>query len=294
MTQSTVRPAYRHRKIGGSQMRGFSLVEIMISLVIGLVVVGAVMVTYLSNTKSSQQQAAYAEMNENAQLGLGIISRDLMLAGYSTATGTTVSGGVTTFTRAYSQRAVFGCVFGFTSPNQSAAIAAADCVASAGKPGIEVVYQADVVNTVPTSGNVPSDCLGNGLTIVGANYFAYNRYYLSSGNTGRSELHCASPGNAGQPLVDNVDGMKVWYGEAAAADPRSVVRYVTAANVTDWMRVVSVRVCLLMRSNETVLQSSTEDTMTYLDCDSTSQTSTDRYARRAYFTTATLRNKMAL
>jgi type IV pilus assembly protein PilW len=130
--------------------------------------------------------------------------------------------------------------------------------------------------------------------ITAGKYLARNRYYLSSGGTGRSELHCASPGNAGQPLVDNVDGIKVWYGEAVAADPRSVARYVSAANVTDWMRVVSVRVCLLMRSNETVLQSSDEDTMTYLDCDSTSQTSTDRYVRRAYFTTATLRNKMAL
>lgn len=295
MTRLIAQPVFRFRSgVSVSRMRGFSLIEIMISLVIGLVVVGAVMVTYLSGSKSNQQQAAYAEMNENAQLGLGIISRDLMLAGYSTATGTTVASGITTFTRSYSLRAVFGCEYGFTSPNQTGPIAAGDCVVSAGTPGFEVVYEADVSNTVPTSGGVPSDCLGNGLTIVGANYFAYNRYYLSSGNTGRSELHCASPGNAGQPLVDNVDGVKVWYGEAVAADPRSVVRYVTAASVTDWTLVVSVRVCLLMRSNEKVLQSGGEDTLTYLDCDSTSQTSSDRYARRAYFTTTTLRNKMAL
>ena len=65
MTQRTVRPALqRRRRNSASRLRGFSLIEIMISLVIGLVVVGAVMVTYLSNSKSSQQQAAYAEMKE--------------------------------------------------------------------------------------------------------------------------------------------------------------------------------------------------------------------------------------
>lgn len=130
-------------------------------------------------------------------------------------------------------------------------------------------------------------------------YIASNRYYLKtvtySDNTGRSELHCASKlGNTGQPLVENVEGMKFWYGEANPLDPRQIVRYVTAANVkdlgTDFGYVVSVRVCLLMRSTEAVLTA--EDSATFLDCDSVSQTSPDRHAYRAYFTTTALRNKM--
>ena len=273
-----------------SRARGLSLVEMMVSLVIGLVVVGAVLSSYIASGKSNRFQAAYAEMNENAQIGLGILARDLLLAGYAQPTG--INAGSTAFTRTYSGRPVFGCDNGFVAPNTAGAVA---CSVAAGTPAIEVVYEADLTNTVPTSANIPSDCLGAGLTLVGASYFAHNRYYLANGSTGRSELHCASDkaGASGQPLVDNVENMKIWYGEANAAAPRNIVRYVSAANLADntFMNVVSVRVCLLMRSAEPVLNG--EDTATYLDCDSVEQTSGDRYLRRAYFTTSTLRNKMA-
>jgi hypothetical protein len=47
-----------------------------------------------------------------------------------------------------------------------------------------------------------------------------------------------------------------------------------------------------MRSSEAVL-SSDEDTVTYLDCDSVQQNSAGGFVRRAFFSTATLRNKMS-
>jgi hypothetical protein len=48
-----------------------------------------------------------------------------------------------------------------------------------------------------------------------------------------------------------------------------------------------------MRSAEPVLDTELTAAPKYLDCDSTSQDLPDRYLRRAYFTTTTLRNKMA-
>lgn len=299
-----------------SRVRGVSLVEVMVSLVIGLVVVGAVMVSYMASGKSSRQQAAYAEMNENAQLGLGLLSRDLLLAGYAQPTGSVTAGipALTTFGRTYAGRPVFGCDNGFVSPNTTGAVA---CAAGAGTPAIEMVYDADIRNTVPTAANLPSDCLGNTLNpaagvLSGANFFvAFNRYYVAAIGTGRSELHCASNTQdisgqpvPGQPLVDNVEAMKFWYGEAGipAADSRRVVRYVTASNLVDasFANVIAVKVCLLIRSSEAVLDAGeTTDTTTnnamlaYLDCDSATQTSADRHLRRAYFKTTTLRNRMA-
>jgi type IV pilus assembly protein PilW len=282
-----------------------------------LVVVGAVLVSYLASGRSGAQQAAYAEMNENAQLGLGLLSRDLLLAGYAQPTGYQMAGApaVATgnLTRTYEGRPVFGCDNGFVSPSTTGAVA---CAITAGAPAIEMVYEADVKNTVPTAANVPSDCLGNTLnpatgTLSGTDYFVvFNRYYVATIGTGRSELHCASNTQdvsgqpvPGQPLVDNVEAMKFWYGEAGATpDHRQVVRYVTAGNLADasFAKVIAVKVCLLVRSSEAVLDAGeTADTatntamLTYLDCDSAAQTSVDRYLRRAYFTTVTLRNKMA-
>ena len=273
--------ALRYRR-----MQGLSLVEVMVSLVIGLVVVGAVLVSYITAGTTGRQQAAYAEMNENAQLALTLIARDLLLAGFAAPTG--VAAGGLSFTRTYASRPVFGCRTGFASPSTMGAVA---CGAG-GSDALEVVYQADGANSVPTASGVPTDCLGNGLADAGGFYLAYNRYYLAS-SSGRSELHCASrQGAGGQPLVDNVEGMSVWYGEANAGSPRTVVRYVRADVVSDWGRVLSVRVCLLMRSSEAVLASG-EDTVTYLDCDSVQQTSSGGFVRRAFFSTTTLRNKMA-
>lgn len=276
-----------------SRQRGLSIIEVLVSMVIGLVVVGAVLLSYIASGQSNKLQAAYSQMNEDAQIGLLILSRDLQLAGYAQATGHDPL--TFQFGRTYSGNAVFGCDTGFVAANTTAAVA---CAAAGSSPAIEVVYEGDVTNTVPTSGGLPSDCLGASLTqqTVGATsfYITRNRYYVANSVLGRPELHCASNKAAatGGALVDNVEGMKIWYGEANPIDKRQIVRYVSAANVLDptFANVVSVRVCLLMRSSEPVLTA--EDPSTYLDCDSVTQNSADRFARRAYFTTTALRNKM--
>jgi type IV pilus assembly protein PilW len=293
------------------RMHGMTLVEVMVSLVIGMVVIGAVLVSYLASGKTSRQQAAYAEMHENAQMAMTLLSRDLLLAGYAQATGspTVVAPAVSTFTRTYSGRAVFGCDLGFVTPNTTTGAVA--CEPTTGSPALEVTYEADTTNTVPVAvgggaPDSPSDCKGSQIrpaagTLSGVDYFiTYNRYYAKVGGTGRSELYCASAtqdagGSAvsAEPLVDNVDAMKIWYGEANAANLRQIVRYVTAGQVADWTRIVSVRICLLMRSSEPVLDTELTATPKYLDCDSAEQNLPDKFLRRAYFTTTTLRNKMA-
>jgi type IV pilus assembly protein PilW len=171
-----------------------------------------------------------------------------------------------------------------------------------------VSYEADQRNTVLQGGATPSDCLGNAIAGV-APFVANNRYYISLGPTGdRPELHCAGvnpPGGPlvpGQPLVENIDDMRVWYGLSNTPTSRQVVRYVTAADIAatgagaagaaQWANVVSVRICLLVRSAEPVLKGGDEGTLTYLDCGAATQTSNDRHLRRAYFTTASLRIKM--
>ncbi len=298
------------RSASRRQLRGMSLIEVMVSMVIGMVVVAAVLVSYLSSGKTSKQQAAYAEMHENAQMALTLLSRDLLLAGYAQVAAIAPPNPPTTttstFTRTYSGNAVFGCDNGFSTPNTVGAVA---CAVAAGTPGIEISYEADITNTIPV-GAAPSDCKGNQIrpvagTLSGVDYFVtHNRYYLATGTTGRSELHCASATRdvsgaavGAEPLVDNAESMKIWYGEAAAANPRQITRYVTAGNVTNWPNVVSVRICLLMRSSDAVLDMELYPDPThppkYLDCDSTEQTISDKFLRRAYFSTTTLRNKMA-
>jgi type IV pilus assembly protein PilW len=284
-----------------SRAMGISLVEMLISLVIGLVVVGAVLVSIIGSGKAGRFQSAYAQMNEDAQIGLSILSRDIQMAGYSQPTALTSSGGTTptltlTSTALGTSTFVFGCDTGFADPRATTLVCG-----TATTPAFEVTYEADKDNTVLTGG-APSDCLGNGIPGV-APFIAHNRYFISATSSGRPELYCASDiAASAQPLIENVEGLKIWYGVSVAANPTQVVRYVTASDISalgavlaaaEWGQVIGVRVCLVVRSAEPVLNEG-DDTLTYLDCDSASQTSNDRYLRRAYFTTASLRVRMPL
>lgn len=279
------------------RQRGMSLVEVMVSLVIGLVVVGAVMISYLGSGVSGRQQAAYSQMSEEAQIAFSILGKDIGMAGYGRPVNVVV-GATPTISKAFTGQALLGCTTGFSNP--LAATSTLACGTSATHV-IGVAFESDASNSIGTGtiGDYGRDCLGQTLaeSTVPATTMtvtvAYNRYYVANSANGVPELHCAGQTGTPQPLVANVESMKIWYGEAANASGRQIVRYVAANNVTDWNAVISVRICLLMRSGDKVLVADEVAAKTYVDCDQTAQTSGDGYARRAFFSTTTLRNKMA-
>ncbi|PHN95776.1 hypothetical protein CSC81_18735, partial [Tenacibaculum discolor] len=55
-------PTHSRRCDAPLRQSGFSLVEIMVSLAIGLMVIGAVFTNYLNNSSGSQQTAAMAQV----------------------------------------------------------------------------------------------------------------------------------------------------------------------------------------------------------------------------------------
>ncbi len=276
--------------------RGMSIVEIMVSLVIGAVVVAAVLFSYLGSGITGKSQSALAQMNEDATAAFSIMARDIQMAGYSEPNGISASaaGGTATFGRLFTGAAIFGCETAVSAPSATGNMT---CSVGGGTTthAIEVSFQATPVNSIPSSGGTPTDCLGNSLAISGTFYVATNRYYVTpTVATARPELHCASSGNAGQPLVENVEAMKLWFGEADAADPRRAVRYVSAASVVDWGRVISVRMCLLMRSVDPVLDPDDPVAANYTDCDGAVVAITDRRLYQSFFSTVALRNRMGL
>jgi type IV pilus assembly protein PilW len=292
------------RKLGlRSRARGLSLVELMISLVIGLVVVGAVIVSIISSSNAGRYQSAFAQMNEDAQIALSILRRDLEMAGYSVPTALSPdpldpTKLIFTFgTMAGNNgRWVFGCDKGFVSTTAAVGALACNPATDPDNFMFEVAYEADGSNTV-LAGGFATNCLGNSVGGAGPR-LAINRYFVSTELSGRPELRCSSNGQT-QPLVENIESMKVWYGVAVNNTSSQVVRYVTAASIgaTQWDQVVSARVCILVRSAEPVLLAGEDDQAgslltQYSDCDRATQTTTDRRLRRAYFATAALRTKM--
>lgn len=81
-----------------SQQTGFTLIELMISLVIGLIIVAAALVLFLAGQKSVAIQQGASDLQDNSNFALNYITKDIRFAhlGNATAamTGSVVHGGI--------------------------------------------------------------------------------------------------------------------------------------------------------------------------------------------------------
>ncbi len=66
----------------GERQRGFSLVELMVAMTIGLIVLAGVAYLYLESRQSFRSMDNLSRMQESARYALEIISRDIRMAGY--------------------------------------------------------------------------------------------------------------------------------------------------------------------------------------------------------------------
>lgn len=298
-----------------TRQRGRTLLELMISISIGLVVIGAVFVVYLGTTASSRQSSANNRISEDAAIAMAILGNNLRMAGYSPpralfSPGSALVDGVKAVVpdRHYVGPAIRGCDFGFSS----AANVAFDFItcnpsSSPGPAAFVVRYEGDGFNTIPISGN-PSDCLTNGITANTDSAYDATSYKLvesrfsvdTSASNGTPELYCAGSGGAApftrQPLMQFVENMAISYGIAEDNLGGNVVRYVSQTQLdaitpgtTDslWARVVSVKLCLVLRS-ETRDQNGGGN---YIDCAGNSVASPNGFIRRSFTSVFALRNR---
>jgi len=295
------RAGVRHRQ------SGFSLVELMVSLMVGLMVVGALMATYYSMSVSGRQGQAMSQITEDASLALNMLRGQVAQAAYSRPIAAPAG---TAFTRAYTGAAIAVCDGDFTDP--SVAIGTLTCVSNTGvdtlTDSLAVAYEADTSNSV-ASGGVPLDCLGNALAYTGVAptgyYLNYSRFYLATSKVStRKALYCRGPGSAsGQALVENVEDMQVLYGVtntlAPLVPPAQVDAYVKASafpyvnplaagQMVTMANVISVRLCITVASTDEVLDEPTA----YRNCQNTSVTPTDRRIYRTFRSTVLLPNRL--
>lgn len=326
------------RQLASRSSRGFSLIELMVSLTIGLVIAIAAMSAYLGAASSSKLADAQSRMNEDAQAALSVLAQQIRMAGtnpmqgnrptpfghnpvydptYIGGTMTAYASGTTTYAVSSGPSAfsIRGCDGTFSNVTATSAISLdtlATCGTSTFPDSIAINYEADRYNTVPT-GNSPTDCVGSSLPAVTATFpagtasfsVADNRFYIGSVSSVPS-LYCKGIGSGTQPLVENVEDMQLMYGTVsttATSTTATIAGYLTAAEVialaptadtagysTAWGKVLAVRICLVVRSENPVVPDAASGQ--YYKCDGNLDTTqTDRRLRRAYTTTVVLRNR---
>jgi type IV pilus assembly protein PilW len=298
-------------------MRGRTLLELMIAMTIGIVILGAMIAVYVTTGTSSRQATAVSQMNEDAAIAFSFINSQLRMAGFSiprkgVPLGSAMVDGVLV---SHPDRNLIGaglraCDHGFT--NSTVAFNALACgTGSTSGAAFAVRFEgADPAGTDEFRFLLPPniDCLGQTVRSARFTMGSLNVSYplvesrfsaAISESSGTSDLSCAGNGNAfvNQPMVQNVADMRLRFGIAADGASSRVVQYLnTAAEVdalggTDdqnWSRVVTVRLCLVMRS----ASASPADVGTnYINCDGTTATATDGFIRRSYVQTAAVRNR---
>ena len=312
------------------QTRGLTLVELLVSLTLGLLIVVATLAGYLGLSEAGRMSEAQARMDEDGQAALSVLTAHLRMAGSNP--GRPYRSPSTRHNPLYPSPfgfAVRGCDGPFMNVATAASIQDLSCApgASSSPDAISITYEADRHNTVaPSPGVLPTDCLGYPLTAFTATvtvvvppgpetdteisyYAAENRFYIAPGQGGAPSLYCkgSGAGSTAGPLVENVEDLQLTYGtvpaEAPVTNPAHIAGYLDASDVTGhsallsladdaarWEKVAAVRVCVIVRSSRPV--SLGEGSANYLKCDGSVQTSPpDSRLRRAYSTTVVLRNR---
>jgi type IV pilus assembly protein PilW len=250
---------------------GFTLIELMIAMTLGLLLVLIIAQVFLDSKAAYTSIEELSRVQENARFTMNQMGRIVRMAGY-------VTNPVD-----YANRAT---IFPPTAP-------ALDALDGGGNVPDTVIVRMQGSGAGTADGSV-LDCQGN--EIAGGN-LSVNKYYLATGSNGlTNSLFCDITGSTivpvapAQPveLVQNVDDLQVLYGEDTDGD-LSANRYVNKSGVSNMDNVVAVRIAALFESNDAA--ASANDGKTYALLDASYGPINDRRMRRIYTTTITLRNR---
>ena len=349
-----------------SRSGGFSLVELMVALTIGLIILGAVSSLFVSSKQTYTTQDSLARLQENARFAMQFLIKDLRLAGYfgciSDIAPDSVYSSLNSSTAfAYNAQVPLEGLYGTTwypsgtTTLPSGIVSGTDAIAiRKADPSNSISLNAEMPNTSAvlkvnsiaglSDGDIImiSDCASADIMqITGLNstdpHIVHNAGAGTPGNSGQQLSKAYSPstgpggtrvmqfktsqyfigtGVSGNPalfrqdntaapveLVEGIENLQILYGEYTTLPPDPNRQnwvpsiYREASAVSDWTKVVSVRIGILARTlDDAVTGQSKEfekDTGQYdVDGDGTNELSNpgDRYKRRVFQSVVQMRN----
>jgi len=264
--------AFSHRL----RQAGFTLVEILVALIIGMLVVLAAMASMLGTRSTAATGDDVNVLHQSSALAFRLLGQQIRQAGYFPidATGPLYYFDVNAGTKLDSEPAFF-------------AIKGQEAAAGSVNDTLKVGFAPNPDFFHDCLGQVAKDKDSGGAAYKPASpadpanvRLITSEFYVVNG-----ALRCKGSGHTTpQPIIDGVERFDVMYGIGDAGTER-VVRYVTATNVTSFDQVRTVRVCLQLAGT-----SRSNPGGSYVDCDGSSRTSSDGRLRRVYTAVFALRN----
>ena len=268
------------------RQQGFSIIELMIAVTLGMVMMGAALQFIISTKQTYEVNDDISRIQENGRIALDIIVNDLQMAGYRKPLNG--DGKVPDF---------------FLKECTSSGGAAMPCAAESGG-----VNNSDTLaiqyDPPPDDGVTPdTDCLGTAVAAPATDIIVNVYTVADIDGDGINSLYCQgfnatteswiSP--AAQPLVDGIDSMQVLYRVTNITATPNTYRYISRDQLvnTDFPNITAARVALLV-SNGLTTGSADSRTRQYQVLDSATLTfNNDRQPRRIYSTTVQFNNRTA-
>lgn len=280
--------------------RGFTLIELIISMAIGLLVAVAAVQLFVTAFSGYNLQRGLSDVSENGRFGLDFIARNVRVGQYAKSSAS-------------------------SDPTDSAVVTVASQLPGSPAGGISTNTNSSVLGTtsgdqlvvrrwVPASAANERDCEGNIVNVGTTGVYVVSRYFLKAdGSNSTSALFCdagtyASSSDAsvsdyvtgttgaGIVLLSAVESFQVLYGVSAAAGSTVPERYVTSTEYLTLPQppIVAIRLGVLVRSSDGVGNLAVDSPLVNLlgvTIDTAAQnTANSKVIRRVYISTIALRN----
>jgi type IV pilus assembly protein PilW len=120
--------------------------------------------------------------------------------------------------------------------------------------------------------------------------FFQSTYFIGTSQNNNPALFRKDLDGTSEELIDNVANMQIRYGVDTGVRDGKVDEYQTANSISDWSSVLTVRISLLVRSDNNAI--SEPQVVTFDGSDINSGNDADRRLRSIFSTTVSLRNRI--
>ena len=222
------------------RQRGFTLVEILVALLIGLFLLAGLFVILQNPRRTSTNQTGLSQLQDEQRMAMSILNDIGQSAGYFD-TNTYQNAKVL-----WNANVAVAAAGGVTlAPGQAVSGAAH----SAAAPGDVLVVRYYTNGSASTTYDNMVSCTGVGGTAGAAT--TYVNVFCVDNIT--SQLYCSPDGTTGSqvPLVAGLNNMQVYYGVSTLPNTNNVDTYMTSDQVTasaNWLNVTSMRVTLTFKN----------------------------------------------
>ena len=286
-----------------TKMHGLSIIELMVSMLVGIFLVGGLSTVYINSKVSDKMRSQVSEMEENARTALITMRQVISHAGYPSEYALPVDKPFYAETNDIPNPTCRGCGAGnnlvsykpiLGKKTENAAIAKRDTMV------VVSMLDSPTNTSVGSTANIIEDCVGSEVQpecsadpidgmYSNAEAKVYNYLYIDTVE-GRRALMCMGSLGGAQPIAENIESLQFLYGVSEGGN----MVFRNAEDVTsnnEWGSVVTVQVGILVRSEKEVLD--TEEAKVFLVLDEEITIPKDKRIYRAYTTTIVLPNMSA-